>query len=226
MLVRVSQRRAPWSSMRWRAAVYALAATFVGVGAWARVTGRLPGALGNATTSPPPIGSSTQAPRTAEKRGHVAPTPLASPAPSEDVPPAILPAPPMMSATPRVSPVEERHPPRHGLNPAPASAASAVTGAAEPPVNIDRLYREAHQAHFAGGDANAALAAWDRYLAAAGPGARMRVEAQYNRAIALARLSRTREALTALRPFANGDYGNYRRDEARALVESLESRPH
>ncbi len=226
MLVRVSHRRAAWSNVRWRAAAYALAATFVGVGAWARVTGRLPAALGNASAPQPPLAASAQSARTAEKRGRGTPTQLAPLAPSEEALPPITSTEPMpkASTTPRVSAVEERHAPHRSLNQPPSTIPSASVAPARPGVNADELYREAHQAHFVRGDASAALAAWDRYLAAAGPGARMLVEAQYNRAIALARLGRTAEAVAALRPFASGEYGNYRRDEARALIESLASR--
>jgi hypothetical protein len=226
MLVRVSHRRGAWSNVRWRAAAYALAATFVGVGAWARVTGRLPAALGNASAPQAPFATSAQATRTAEKRDRGTPAQLAPLAPSDEALAPITSAEPIPTATtaPRVSAVDERHSPQRSLNQAPSTIPSASVAAARPAVNVDELYREAHQAHFVRGDASAALAAWDRYLAAAGPGARMLVEAQYNRAITLARLGRTAEALAALRPFANGEYGNYRRDEARALIESLASR--
>jgi hypothetical protein len=49
------------------------------------------------------------------------------------------------------------------------------------------------------------------------------IPARYNRAIALARAGRKREAIAALRPFAAGEYGGYRRDEARQWLDSLEA---
>jgi hypothetical protein len=98
---------------------------------------------------------------------------------------------------------------------APSTARSAAA-------EVDALYREAHEAHFVRKDPAAALAAWDRYLLAAGPTGRFALEARYNRAIALVRLGRRSEAASALRPFANGDYGGYRRDEARELLSTLE----
>jgi hypothetical protein len=49
----------------------------------------------------------------------------------------------------------------------------------------------------------------------------MGLEARYNRAIALARAGRKREAIVALGPFAAGEYGGYRRDEARQWLDSL-----
>ena len=108
--------------------------------------------------------------------------------------------------------------------PVTAPATSAATEAAPAPAatpDVDALYRTAHDAHFARRDYAAALAAWDAYLAAAGPGSRMLIEARYNRGIALARLGRGAEAVKALEPFASGEYGDYRRDDARRLLEKL-----
>jgi len=102
---------------------------------------------------------------------------------------------------------------------APAPPPTAAPSALAP--DPDALYRDAHDAHFLRHDPAAALAAWDRYLAAAGPNARMSVEARYNRAIALVRLGRTDEARAALEPFARGEYGGYRREDAARLLESL-----
>jgi hypothetical protein len=103
-----------------------------------------------------------------------------------------------------------------------ASRALAIAQAPEPapPDPTLPLYREAHRLHFAGGSPSAALAAWDRYLAAA-PGGRFAVEARYNRAICLVRLGRRDEAKRELEPFANGTFGAYRQASARSLVESL-----
>jgi len=66
----------------------------------------------------------------------------------------------------------------------------------------------------------AALAAWDRYLAvdARGP---LVLEARFNRAVCLVSLGRKAEARLALAPFANGEYGSYRRNEARTLRSRL-----
>jgi hypothetical protein len=91
----------------------------------------------------------------------------------------------------------------------------------DPAPDLDALYREAHEAHFVRHDPAAALAAWDHYLAAAGSGGRMSLEARYNRAIALVRLGRRDEARQALEPFARGEYGGYRREDAARLLASL-----
>ena len=82
-------------------------------------------------------------------------------------------------------------------------------------------YRHAHELHFRGSDAKAALAAWDAYLAAF-PNGRFAEEARYNRGIALVKLGRRDDAKAVLAPFARGevDHG-YRQREARALVDAL-----
>ena len=85
------------------------------------------------------------------------------------------------------------------------------------------LYRDAHRLHFLGHYA-AALEAWDRHLAA-GPGP-LDLEAGYNRAIALAHLGRREEALAALRPYAEGAFGGYRRQEALQLSDVLRGQAH
>lgn len=130
-----------------------------------------------------------------------------------------LPAPPPPPPPPAPQPVV-------ALPPLPSVSVSASAEPPPPPppkrVDVDALYREAHEAHFVRRDPQAALDAWDRYLAAAGPNGRFVLEARYNRALSLIRLGRKSAAAEALRPFANGDYGNYRRDEATQLLQSLE----
>jgi hypothetical protein len=99
---------------------------------------------------------------------------------------------------------------------------AASSGLAASGIPADEVYRQAHQAHFVRGDFAAALSLWDRYLQI--PSApRFAVEARYNRAIALLRLGRRSDAAEALRPFASGDYGSYRRPEARALLDAMET---
>jgi TolA-binding protein len=113
--------------------------------------------------------------------------------------------------TPRpILPIE----PRASAGVAPSPGPSAV------PVDPDSLYRFAHRAQFEARDYSVAAEAWDRYLAAA-PNGTFAPEARWSRAIALVRLGRNTEAANALEPFARGDYGPYRRDEARSLLATL-----
>ncbi len=175
-----------------------IAAVFVVTGAWAGATGRMPRWLA--------LRSAAETEH--DTREHAAPPPAPPPAPV--APPAVA-----MPAEPAPS-IE---PPLPTTPPAPPPVRSARTPAL---VDVDALYREAHDAHFARRDYAAAVGAWDRYLAAAGPGGRFVVEARYNRAIALVRAGRRAEAAAALRPFADGDYGGYRRDEARELLRTIE----
>lgn len=170
-----------------------IAAVFVVTGAWAGATGRVTRWL-----------SARSAPEVErDAREHAPP---ATPATSAV---AIAPVAPVVTVAPEPS-----------AEPAPIESTRATT--AKVNVDVDALYREAHRAHFVRRDYASAIAAWDRYLAAAGPGGRFVVEARYNRAIALARTGRREEAAAALRPFASGDYGGYRRDEARELLRTLE----
>jgi hypothetical protein len=101
---------------------------------------------------------------------------------------------------------------------------AAPTTSTTPPVEAPwesgpagALYLAAHRAHFVSHDSEAALRAWDAYLAAE-PHGRFEPEARYNRALCLLRLGRTAEARDALTPFAEGQYGNYRQREAAALL--------
>jgi hypothetical protein len=111
-------------------------------------------------------------------------------------------------------------------SPAAADAPATVAPVAAPPVLATSssatlaLFHRAHQLHFRQRDAAAALAAWDRYLQA-DPDGPLVLEARYNRALCLVRLGRADEARAALQPFADGTLVHYRRDEARALVQSL-----
>jgi len=84
----------------------------------------------------------------------------------------------------------------------------------------DATFARAHRVHFGGGGPSAALAAWDDYLQRF-PGGRFVPEAQYNRAIDLLKLGRNAEARDALAPFARGAYGDYRREEATAILRSM-----
>jgi hypothetical protein len=107
-----------------------------------------------------------------------------------------------------------------------ATTAGAVTAtetpaerpSATPPNGALELYQHAHELHFKRRLPEAALNAWDQYLAAA-PSGPLALEARYNRAICLVQLGRRDEARAALAPFARGDYGGYRQAEAAAIMD-------
>jgi TolA-binding protein len=84
-------------------------------------------------------------------------------------------------------------------------------------------YERAHQVHFFADAPARALAAWDAYLAAF-PRGTFAPEARFNRALCLARLGRFVAAAQALRPFAAGRAGGYRRQEACTLLRWLAER--
>jgi len=108
-------------------------------------------------------------------------------------------------------------------------APSAPTPSVAPPDAAEAkalaVYRKAHQLHFQAKNHAAALEQWDEYLRLA-PRGPLVVEARYNRALALVRLGRVNEAREALTHFAKGEMaGGYRKQEARALLEALDTSP-
>lgn len=159
-----------------------------------------------------------------KKRVAAPPKPLESAAPVEtqSVPEALVPPEKEVKPAPSAALVAR---PERPAAPVPEVAASSQEVPPAPPapeVNdpAHELYRAAHHAHFVEHDFAAALRSWDAYLAAA-PSGRFAPEARYNRALCLVRLGRKDDAERALRPFADGAYGSYRRDEAKALIEAL-----
>jgi hypothetical protein len=117
-------------------------------------------------------------------------------------------------------PVAARVPPR-AVKPAPRPSPRPSNDDLPSPADPGHeLYRAAHRAHFGERDPARALASWDEYLAQA-RGGRFALEARYNRALCLVRLKRNEDARRALEPFARGDHGSYRRDEATRLLEAL-----
>ena len=84
-------------------------------------------------------------------------------------------------------------------------------------------YGRAHRAHFDESAPERALAAWDDYLRRYPHGA-FEPEARFNRAICLVRLRSFPQAERALRSFADGGFGNYRRAEAEQLLAWLRDR--
>lgn len=139
-----------------------------------------------------------------------------APPPAIPAAPAITPSPSPAVAAPAAAPAAAPSP-RVTTLPLDGAAAEPALPAAAPD-----LYRAAHQLHFHAGDPAAALAAWDRYLDSQ-PSGRFAIEARYNRAMALIRLRRYRDALLALQPFARGEImpSGYRQSEAQRLSERL-----
>lgn len=206
-----------------------IAATFLATVAWAAATGRLPAlpALFGGDTSVSTGGSSTRGPSRETSvlaRSEVSPTPSASevvraesatpPSDTSTMVPSIAPT---ASALSDIDPA----PSTHASASAPSASAVTSSSASAQEDPAEALYREAHALHFRGGSPALAVAAWDRYITAA-PRGRFVSEAQYNRALALLRAGRKAEGLSALRPFATGAYGSYRRDEAKQILEAAE----
>ena len=81
-------------------------------------------------------------------------------------------------------------------------------------------YKLGHDAHFGRGDCSAAIVAYGDYLQTY-PSGSFQLEARYNRAVCLVQVGQLEQAKTALRPFARGAMGGYRKQEAAALLEAL-----
>jgi hypothetical protein len=108
--------------------------------------------------------------------------------------------------------------------PAQPKAVPERSVAPEPPPEPARdrelsRFRDAHDLHF-GGRAREAIRAYDEYLKAY-PNGRFVPEARYNIALDQIKLGNSAAAREALEPFAEGRYGNYRRKEARELLDAL-----
>ncbi len=153
--------------------------------------------------------------------------PMAAPEPSVEPPAPATPMPARASA----KGVRRLEPEPVAVVPAPDPVRDIEVRAPAPLFDVKRiepapesaelaLFRRAQRLHRA--QDPRALAAWDGYLRVATE--RVLVpEARYNRALVLVRLGRKEDARRALAPFAVGEYGNYRRAEAKALMDALES---
>lgn len=188
-----------------------IAAAFVSLATWAAASG-----LTHLFSEAPPPPATTPSASSA--------TSSATPPLALALPSALAPPPAASSAEPSVAaPAASSAAPAIALT-LPAGAASVVhptaSASAKNDAEEDRLYAEAHAAHFDAHDDARALTAWDAYLAHS-PSGRFAPEAKYNRALCLIRLGRRDEARVALEPFANGAFGAYRQAEAAQLVKAL-----
>ena len=220
---------------RRRAAVagsVSLAVLFAASSAWAAVTGRLPELVDVArgwVTPAEHAGSTPRRRSTPHERSErtAQPSRLVE---HEHVEPHVEPA--AIDEEPNeagLAPVAaenravraELSPVRAARSPTAPSAPRAPAPSSTPADRGLALYATAHEAHFHDGDMTRAVAAWDAYLAFA-PRGTLAPEARFNRGVALARLGRTREARDALTPFAEGAFGDYRREDAAILLEHLD----
>lgn len=105
-----------------------------------------------------------------------------------------------------------------GTPPSPSSGAELSQRTAPRPSY--QIFRDAARLQYGRRDYAAALTAWDQYLAVEPNGA-LALEARFNRGVCLAGVGRSADAERALAPFAKGEYGQYRLQEARAVLERL-----
>lgn len=194
-----------------RAILVPLAATLLLLATWAVASGNLARVLGSSRG-----GQDSEAPVVTPP---LPPAPVVSPPKVEA--PAPAPTEPAPTEPAAVAPAAVVPPPPARVAASGSSTALAAAPETTPPTPTDALYAAAHRAHFEDRDPLRALAAWDAYLASAPPSARFAPEARYNRALCLIRLGRRAEASDALRPFADGAYGDYRKAEAQKLLGAL-----
>ena len=134
------------------------------------------------------------------------------------------PAPAVLAPSTDEPRAEEVMRPRHATRVVPRVAEEGPPAGANDGAGDEALaYERAHRAHFFAASPGQALAAWDAYLAAY-PRGTFAPEARYNRALCLARVGRFTAAAEALRPFAAGRFGGYRRREACTLLAWLSER--
>jgi hypothetical protein len=211
--VHVRQRRRFWLVKPW----LPIAAVLVGTSAWAAASGRLD-SIWPAADDPPPPAAVVAATAQPSERAPFTSAPFTSAQASATVAPSAEAAP---SATAAPAPPRV-HASASSTAVAPSSAAPARNTLAQDKADFEAAYR-LHAATKAGdvAKAQAAVAAWNQYLATH-PNGRFVPEAKYARAVALARAGLRNEAREALRPFADGEPGSYRRDDALEVMQAIE----
>ncbi len=121
-------------------------------------------------------------------------------------------------------PPPDSTPPTPTIGAGPSRVATAVHTDSPAP-GLERelaAYRVAHLAHFRGNDPEAALVAWDHYLAKF-PDGRMALDARYDRALVLVKLERWKDAREALASFAAAN-STYRKTEAAKILDAIRAR--
>lgn len=165
------------------------------------------------------------APRAPEPEAAPPPSPSPEPAraPALGTPSELRSAPPRRRAA-RAAPADEAsiEPP----TPDPAPPRAAEEPRASEPAEAESAspelaaFRRAYELDVVRREPRAAIAAYERYLAAY-PRGRFVPEARYNLALRALELGDKARARRELEPFAAGDYGNYRQGEARALIDAM-----
>ncbi|HMA94279.1 MAG TPA: hypothetical protein VKP30_16420 [Polyangiaceae bacterium] len=102
----------------------------------------------------------------------------------------------------------------------PSSSSTAEVSQRTAPRPSYQIFRDAKRLQYGRRDYAAALTAWEQYLAVEPNGA-LALEARFNRGLCLAAMGRAADAERALAPFATGEYGQYRLQEARAVLNRL-----
>jgi hypothetical protein len=211
-----------------------LAAALVGSSAYAAASGKLP-LWSRGDDAPPPPAPTAVAAATSAPKGPALPAtstmtvPSSSQEAQEDEPPPIAEEPSTLAAKPR--PIAEspktvaEAPPAPQPRPASPATASPATSARSVLAEDKADYEAAYRVHGSAkpndpAAAKAAVAAWDSYLSKH-PKGRFVPEAKYARAVALARAGNRDEAKEALRSFAEGEEGDYRREDAREILDAM-----
>jgi TolA-binding protein len=208
--------------------------------AWAQSTGKWPvvwAAVAGVFTAEQKPTEPTGSVRTNEPRAPQRSAPLPAVNEPEPAPPA-EPAPSLVQDPVQETPVASerstlrRPPPRASAPKASRGSSSkpidtAPEKPAEPAAPPERpadpelaRFRAAHELHFQGNQPERAIAAYEEYLSEF-PRGRFVPEARYNMALDYIKLGDNDKARRALRPFADGAYGDYRKREAELLIEAM-----
>jgi hypothetical protein len=221
--------------LRW--AVFSPLVSVLLVGsAWAQSTGNWPviwRAVSSVFSAAPDTREPTsRQPASRRELGTRAPGPVETPAPAPPEPALEPKTPePVAEVTPpaeraATSAPERRRRPSRAVRarPRPVPDDTVQKPAAEPaaPAAARELasFRAAHDLHFRGDRPREAIAAYEAYLREY-PRGRFVPEARYNSALDRIKLGERAAAREALAPFAAGEYGGYRQQEASELLGAL-----